>query len=53
MKVLLIDNEIPIREALKKLIANYCPMVTSLDEANGVNEGILKISSFEPDILFF
>jgi two-component system LytT family response regulator len=52
MKVLLIDNEIPVREALKKLIANYCPMVNNLDEANGVTEGLLKISSFEPDIVF-
>lgn len=52
MKVLIIDNEEPIRTELKNLITTYCPIIESIDEANGVAAGIKAISNGNPDIVF-
>ncbi|MFY7899021.1 MAG: LytR/AlgR family response regulator transcription factor [Chitinophagaceae bacterium] len=52
MKILLIDNEAPIREGLKNLILAQMPIDIELDEANGVQTGFKKIQQYDPDIVF-
>ncbi len=52
MKALIIDNEEPIRTALKELLTAVCPQVTSIKEANGVASGLAAVLEFEPDIVF-
>lgn len=51
MRVLIIDNEQPIREALRIMILkidNGC----EVQEAEGVQSGLAKIADFKPEILF-
>ncbi len=52
MKALIIDNEEPIRTELKNLIIEHCPIIESVEEANGVATGIKAISNVNPDIVF-
>lgn len=52
MKVLVVDNDNLIRDGLLKMIKKYCPQVTAIYEATGVEDGINKIASVEPDIVF-
>jgi two-component system LytT family response regulator len=52
MKVLIIDNDSSIREGLKNLINKFCPQVLSINEANGVVEGIKLIKDIKPDLVF-
>ena len=52
MNVLIIDNEINIREGLKHMIAVFCPFVISCIEADGVQSGIKKIEEEHPDVVF-
>ncbi|MBX7154425.1 MAG: LytTR family DNA-binding domain-containing protein [Candidatus Kapaibacterium sp.] len=52
MKVLIIDNEEPLRTALKTLLQNYCPDVDSIAEASGVEAGILALRKQKYDIVF-
>jgi two-component system, LytTR family, response regulator len=51
MKALIIDNEPYLRSALQKLLAQFCPEIRVIEEAQGVQSGLLKIKSFKPDIL--
>lgn len=51
MKVLITDNEPAIRSSVHQLIKAYCPDVTSIEEATGVQDGLQKIKSFHPDIV--
>lgn len=51
MKVLIIDNEINLRNGIKILLKNYCPEVISIAEADGVRTGLEMISNFKPDVL--
>lgn len=50
MKVLIIDNEAPLRQMLKSMVLmlnqNYI-----VDESAGVADGIVKINSFNPDVV--
>jgi two-component system, LytTR family, response regulator len=51
MRILIIDNEQPIREALRAMILkvdNSC----EIQEAEGVQSGLAKIADFKPEILF-
>jgi two-component system, LytTR family, response regulator len=51
VRILIIDNEQPIREVLKKMILkvdNGC----EVQEAEGVQSGLAKIADFKPEILF-
>lgn len=50
MKIALIDDERSMREALKTILNHY---FTDLDiqEASGVEEGLVLLSSFHPDLL--
>jgi two-component system LytT family response regulator len=52
MKALIIDNEEPVRNALKTLLGSLCPQVTEIREANGVTNGIAAIREAEPDVVF-
>ena len=51
MKVLIVDNETNIRMAMKTLLNAFCPEVTMVEEAEGVQTGLQKITKFQPDIL--
>ena len=51
MKVLIIDNEINLRTAQKALLKSFCHEVTDIEEAEGVQSGLQKIKSFQPDIV--
>lgn len=52
MKILLIDNESDLRSILKDLINRVSPDFHQMEEAAGVETGIEKIQSFQPDIVF-
>jgi two-component system, LytTR family, response regulator len=52
MKALIIDNEEHLRTALKALLKEYCPEISVTEEAAGVQEGLQKIKSFQPHIVF-
>ncbi|MBV6646068.1 MAG: response regulator transcription factor [Cyclobacteriaceae bacterium] len=52
MNVLLIDDEETVRENLKTLIKGFLPGVEKVDEAEGVIEGLKRIKSNKPDLLF-
>ncbi|NOT76696.1 MAG: response regulator transcription factor [Cyclobacteriaceae bacterium] len=52
MKILLIDNETDVRQTLSDLIHKINPMGYEIEEASGVETGIQKITSFQPDIVF-
>jgi two-component system, LytTR family, response regulator len=51
MKVLIVDNEVNLRNGLKLLLQNYCTEITAIEEADGVKTGFEKINSFGPDIV--
>jgi two-component system, LytTR family, response regulator len=52
MKILLIDNEDDIRGILKEMIQQINPSLHELEEASGVETGLIKILSFQPDVVF-
>lgn len=52
MKALIIDNELPLRNALRLLLENYCSEITEKAEADGVKTGLEQIKNFAPDIVF-
>lgn len=52
MKVLIIDNEAPIREGLRLQLETYFPEMQALQEATGVATGYAAIENFQPDIVF-
>lgn len=51
MKALIIDNEAPLRQGLLSLLREHCPEITDTEEATGVQSGLQKIRSFQPDIV--
>jgi two-component system LytT family response regulator len=51
MKLLIIDNEINLRTALKVLLQAFCPEITAIEEADGVLSGLQKIKTLQPDIV--
>ena len=52
MKVLVIDNEPSVLQALVQLIEAFCTDMSVLETAHSVKTGVEKIKSFQPDILF-
>jgi two-component system, LytTR family, response regulator len=52
MKILIIDNEANLRSGLKELIDLSGNEQYEFEEAPGVTEGLKKINSFLPDIVF-
>lgn len=51
-KILVIDNEIPIRKAFIKMLKHYCDETYQIFEADGVQSGILAMEIHKPHILF-
>jgi two-component system LytT family response regulator len=51
MKILLIDNEEVIRTTLKDIVAGMGNGMYIVEEADGVQTGIEKIDSFNPDVV--
>lgn len=52
MKVLVIDNEINVRESFVNQILKTYPQVTEMFQASGVKTGIEAIQKYSPDIVF-
>jgi two-component system LytT family response regulator len=52
MKILIIDNEADLRSALKNLLQLCDIDQLDIDEADGVQSGLHKIKTFDPDIVF-
>jgi two-component system, LytTR family, response regulator len=52
MRILIVDNEANLRTALKQLIAHSGFTDAETEEASGVQEALVKIKSFHPDIVF-
>jgi len=51
MKLLITDNEPGQRATLRSLLQHFCPEITEVEEADGVQSGLATIRSFRPDIL--
>lgn len=51
MKALIVDNEAHLRSGIQQLLTEFCPSVTVIETAEGVQTGLQKIRSFQPDIL--
>jgi two-component system LytT family response regulator len=51
MKLLITDNEPNLRTAIKVLLQAFCPEITDIEEADGVQSGLHKIKTFQPDIV--
>ena len=51
MKALIIDNEPNLRIGLKALLQAYCPQITEIGEAHGVQSGLQALTCFKPDIV--
>lgn len=52
VKILVIDNEAPIRTALCKMLLHFGQETYLLEEATGVKDGLDKVERFDPDIIF-
>jgi len=52
MKVLIVDNETEVRELLKGIILSIAPGEFIIEEAEGVETGVMKINEYKPDIVF-
>ncbi|WP_296385962.1 LytTR family DNA-binding domain-containing protein [Winogradskyella sp.] len=52
MKILVVDNEINIRNGLLEMISSFCSDITELHEAEGVKSGLEKIETINPDVVF-
>jgi two-component system LytT family response regulator len=51
MKVLIIDNEENLRKGIRELLLAFCAEVSVIAEASGVQDGLVQIRSFQPDIV--
>ena len=52
MKVLIVDNEKEVRGLLKDMIASISADAYIVEEAEGVETGLQKINTFQPDVIF-
>lgn len=52
LKILIVDNELPVRGALREMIQLVSHQPFLIEEADGVLSGLKMIDSFKPDILF-
>jgi DNA-binding NarL/FixJ family response regulator len=53
MKVLVIDNEPNLRTAIKALLNAFCPEITNIEEAEGVQSGLHKIKKINPTYYYW
>lgn len=52
MKILIVDNEKEVRGLLKDMIASISADAYIVEEAEGVETGVQKINTFQPDVIF-
>jgi len=52
IKALIIDDELPSRNFLHKMLQQYFPQIIVAGEASNVEEGLLGIKEYKPDIVF-
>jgi two-component system LytT family response regulator len=52
MKILLIDNEPEIRNVLHEMVQAWSKGMHTIEVADGVETGVEKINSFNPDVVF-
>lgn len=52
MKILIVDNEKEVRGLLKDMIASISANAYIVEEAEGVETGLQKINTFQPDVIF-
>lgn len=52
LKILIVDDEQPVRDMLEKVVAEYCDGVEVCGTAENVKQGIKQIQTLKPDILF-
>lgn len=52
IKAVIVEDERNSREALKKLLLEYCNDVVLVGEASNVAEGIAEIKTMHPDLIF-
>ena len=50
-KVLVVDDERRARETIVQVLEMYCPQVTEIEEADGVQTAVEAIHSFQPDLI--
>jgi two-component system, LytTR family, response regulator len=51
LRTIIIDDELHIRDTLRKMLARHCPQVSVVGEASGVGEGIRTIKKLHPDLV--
>jgi len=52
IKAIMVEDELPLREVLRTMLAEVCPQVELLGEAENVEQGYQLIKSVQPDIVF-
>jgi two-component system LytT family response regulator len=52
MNAIIIDDEQDARNVLRSMSEAYCPEITFLGEADGVQTGVLLIRQLKPDVVF-
>lgn len=52
MITLIIDNDSNVRSGLKLMLEQFCPQLTSISEASGVQDGLQKLKAIQPNIVF-
>ena len=52
LRALIIDDEKKARNLLRILLEENCPQVVEIEDASALVEGVRKIKSFKPDIVF-
>jgi two-component system LytT family response regulator len=51
-KAIIIEDELHSREFLKNIITTYCPELELVAMASGVEEGVIAIKEYKPEIIF-
>jgi two-component system, LytTR family, response regulator len=51
MKVLIVDNEHPVCEAIQAMLAAFCPEVSAVETASELSAAFALIRHFQPDLL--
>lgn len=52
LRAIIVEDELPSREALKNLVAAYCPQVSICAAAASVAEGVSLVDRLKPDLIF-
>lgn len=52
MKAIIIDDEPKARNLLRKIVDDFCPSITEVEEAEDLPSGVELIKTIQPDIVF-